>query len=174
MICLSRYGFKLIPKLHPVTSIMCSRSQARELRRVQIQPLFPSISHAKNRIAIRERGNHLFVRYSAFKGPLQKFAHSHTRPILVSGLSGLPTTRNTHTLELRTFHPFTHNHSATISCNRARGQPLLPEDAVKAKHSYGIVTVEEKMGRLTLSKFLFVVGAGLRITVRNLSERSRV
>jgi hypothetical protein len=54
-----------------------------------------------------ERGNHLFARRGAFNEPLLKFAHSHTRPNMVSGPSGLPTTRNTHTLEPRTFHPFT-------------------------------------------------------------------
>jgi len=42
------------------------------------------------------------------QGAAPKVAHSHTRPILVMWFSGLPTKRNTHMLELRTFHPFTH------------------------------------------------------------------
>ena len=45
------------------------------------------------------------------QGAAPKTAHSHTRPVSVSAHSGLPTTRNTHTLELRTFHPFTHENS---------------------------------------------------------------
>jgi hypothetical protein len=48
------------------------------------------------------------------QGAAPKVAHSHTRPISVMWFSGLPTTRNTHTLELRTFHPFTHKITQTI------------------------------------------------------------
>jgi hypothetical protein len=66
-----------------------------------------------------ERGNHLFARPSAFKGPLLKTAHSHTRPISVMWFSGLPTTRNTRTLELRTFHPFTHFDMQTTTVRRS-------------------------------------------------------
>ena len=55
-----------------------------------------------------ERGNHLFARRGAFKGPLQKFAHSHTRPMLGHVVLGLTNRGELSTpTGLETFHPFT-------------------------------------------------------------------
>jgi len=45
---------------------------------------------------------------SAFKGPLRRLPIHTPDRCSVMWFSGLPTTRNTHTLELMTFHPFTH------------------------------------------------------------------
>ncbi len=42
------------------------------------------------------------------QGAAPKVAHSHTRPISVSGSSGLPTKENLRRRSLETFHPFTH------------------------------------------------------------------
>jgi hypothetical protein len=41
-----------------------------------------------------ERG--LFQQLGAFKGPLLKIAHSHSRPLLASWVPGLPTAENLH------------------------------------------------------------------------------
>jgi len=56
-----------------------------------------------------ERGAHLFARGGAFNEPLWKVAHSHTRPVLGSGLLRAYQPREmTHIPGLETFHPFTH------------------------------------------------------------------
>jgi len=66
-----------------------------------------------------ERGNHLFARRGAFKEPLQKVAHSHTRPVSGQYRFGL-TNRGeltTHT-GLETFHPFTHEKATVRQTHR--------------------------------------------------------
>jgi hypothetical protein len=74
-----------------------------------------------------ERGNHLFARHGAFIEPLQKSAHSHTRPTLVSAHSGLPTAENSSPRRLETFHPFTHTIQTTTPTDGSNYGPA-PRD----------------------------------------------
>jgi len=69
-----------------------------------------------------ERGNHLFARLGAFMGPLQKSAHSHTRPFPGQYHFGLTNHRELTRTQLETFHPFTHDNqpNGPILIDRSR------------------------------------------------------
>ncbi len=55
-----------------------------------------------------ERGNHLFARPGAFKGPLRSLPIRTPDRFRSCGSRAYQPRETTHTVELRTFHPFTH------------------------------------------------------------------
>jgi hypothetical protein len=70
-----------------------------------------------------ERGNHIVARDGAFKGSLQKLAHSHTRPLSDLYLFGLISQRELMQTQLETFQLFTHTTTCAYHPNPTSQEP---------------------------------------------------